>query len=102
MKSEQLKEEIRTLEEQRSKLSLLIAAKNDAYLRAINDESEFNEGDKVALFRNGRKIGEGVFSAFFLQHGHTKPFVFKVKADGTKSKNSWPPYDFDQMEKAEK
>ena len=107
MKSEEIKVEITALELQRDELIRQIHTKRTAYLQALNDESEFQEGDPVVLFRQQhnaiggeKKVGSGIYGSIFMNNGRPKYCIWKVKQDGTQSKNNWSPYDFDRIEKA--
>jgi len=106
MKSEQIKAEIAELESIRAKITRQIAEKNDAYLQALNDESKFQEGEPVILFRkqyNGeeKKVGIGIYGSVFMNNGRPKHWIWKVKQDGTASKNNWSVLDYDRFEKFE-
>lgn len=89
--SDQLKAELEKIQVQIKDLQLKEREVRVKYMRAIEEESEFKQGEKVALYKTGyqgidRFVDYGIYAGFRTKYGWVEPIVFKIKKDGTASK----------------
>lgn len=101
MKSEEIKAKIKDLEEQRRALDRQIVLAQSELNQALTEEGAFRPGQKVDVYRIGTLRGSGIYGEVYTEHGIQKHRVWKVKKDGTASKNQWGPWDFDRVEDAQ-
>lgn len=107
-KSEEIKKQISALDNEIKAIQLKIRERRVALLSALEAESPFDLGEKVQLYKGNynnipRFIGEGIFAGYVVgRYSDIQPRVFKVKKDGSVSKNEWSKYDFSTIEKIAK
>ena len=83
--SEQLQQELKSLEREKAEILEKIRLKNAEILEAINTESVFKIGDKVDVITSRGKE-PGIFGGYRLKYGSFEPIVYKRKKDGSASK----------------
>jgi len=107
-KSEQIKKQIKDHESELAKIQLKIRGLKVELIAALNSESDFEIGEKVAVLKQTYNnaqiyIGEGFFTGYiFSSFGGPYPRILNVKKDGTASKNEWSKYDFSTIQKIDK
>ena len=102
----QLKAEIDKIVMQIKDLQLQEREISVQYMRALEYESGFVLGEKVALYETDsqgidRFVDYGIYAGLTRIHGRIEPRVWKIKKDGTASKNQWSNYQFSKVKKVE-
>lgn len=104
--SDQLKTELEKIQLQIKDLQLKEREVRVKYMRAIEEESEFKQGEKVALYKTDyqgidRFVDYGIYAGLRTNYGKVEPIALKIKKDGTASKNEHSSYTFSKVKKIE-
>lgn len=104
--SDQLKAELEKIQLQIKDLQIQQSEIRSQYKCALEAESEFVLGEKVALFKTDnqgidRFVDYGIYAGLKTNYGRVEPIVFKIKKDGTASKNEYLTYFNTKVKKIE-
>lgn len=104
--SDNLKTELDRIDMQIKDLRLQEREISVQYIQALESESEFVLGEKVALCQTDRQgidrfVDYGIYAGLTRNYGRIEPRVWKIKKDGTASKNEFPFYYNSKIKKIE-
>lgn len=103
MESEKIKEQIRGLENQIIEIQSKISEKSKSLLDALNSEGEFQIGQKVKIYSTWQGVKSyrseiGIFGGFEVRGIRVSEIVYKMKKDGTPSKDRFTIWNDEKIE----